>query len=292
MRLGILVEAEEGLDWDTWRRTYAAAERLGFESVWISDHLQSPWSPTRHGLEPWVALAVAAADTHRVVLGPLVSPVTFREPALVARMAESLDRLTGGRFVLGLGLGWNADEHAAAGIAFPAAAERSRRLIETIQRVRCEPGARRVPILVGGAGARSTLPVVARHADAWNVTTASADDFARASRQLDALCRDVGRDPSQIARSAAMGILVGRDRADLARRAERMRGHVPPLMAADDVLAAARQMGWLVGTPNEIVAGLRRLAEVGVERAILGQYDLDDAATLELLAESVLPAVG
>src|SRR5437879_3388296 len=74
MRLGILVEAEEGLDWDSWRRMYRLTERLGFESVWISDHFQSPWVKDRHGLDPWIALAVAAADTRRVQLGPLVSP--------------------------------------------------------------------------------------------------------------------------------------------------------------------------------------------------------------------------
>ena len=96
MKLGILVEAEEGLDWDSWRATYSAADRLGFDSVWLSDHLQSPWPTARHGLEPWTALAVAAAETRLLTLGPLVSPITFREPAIVARMAETLDVLSGG----------------------------------------------------------------------------------------------------------------------------------------------------------------------------------------------------
>jgi len=128
MKLGILIETEEGLDWESWRKTYTAAERLGLESVWLSDHLQSPWH-TRHGLETWTALAVAAAETQRLVLGSLVSPVTFREPGIVARMAESLQALSHGRFVVGLGLGWNSDEHAAAGIAFPSVDERSRRLV-------------------------------------------------------------------------------------------------------------------------------------------------------------------
>jgi len=113
MKLGILVEVEEGLDWEQWRATYTAAERLGFDSVWLSDHLQSPWPDRPHGLETWTALTVAAAETHRVEFGPLVSPITFREPVIIARMAESLHGLAHGRFVLGLGLGWNADEHVA-----------------------------------------------------------------------------------------------------------------------------------------------------------------------------------
>ena len=291
MKLGILVEAEEGLDWDSWRATYSAADRLGFDSVWLSDHLQSPWPAARHRLEPWTALAVAAAETRLLTLGPLVSPITFREPAIVARMAETLDGLSGGRFVIGLGLAWYANEHAAAGISFPSVIERSRRLTDGIDRIRCELGDRRIPILIGGKGSRSTLPVVARSADEWNLTTASPLEFHRASAELDRLCREVGRDPHEIGRSAAMGVLMGRDSVELAQRADKMRRCVPPFAETDDVLEAARRMGWVVGTPEEIIASLRRLAAAGVDRAILGHYDLSQTAVLELLAQAVLPAV-
>jgi alkanesulfonate monooxygenase SsuD/methylene tetrahydromethanopterin reductase-like flavin-dependent oxidoreductase (luciferase family) len=291
MKVGILVEAEEGLDWDSWRATYSAADQLGFDSVWLSDHLQSPWPAARHGLEPWTALAVAAAETRLVTLGPLVSPITFREPAIVARMAETLDGLSGGRFVIGLGLGWNADEHAAAGISFPSVIERSRRLTDGIDRIRCELGSRRIPILIGGKGIRSTLPVVARSADEWNLTTASPLEFERASAEVDRLCREVGRNPSEIGRSAAMGVLMGRDAVELAQRADNMRRCVPPLSEPDDVLEAARRMGWVVGTPEEVIASLRGLAAAGVDRAILGHYDLSQTAVLELLSQTVLPAV-
>jgi len=203
MKLGILVEVEEGLDWEQWRATYTAAERLGFDSVWLSDHLQSPWPDRPHGLETWTALTVAAAETHRVEFGPLVSPITFREPVIIARMAESLHGLAHGRFVLGLGLGWNADEHVAAGIAFPPAAERAQRLSDAIQRIRCELGDTHLRLLLGGGGARLSLPLVARFADEWNVTTGSVDAYRRMSGQLDGLCRDIGRDPRQIRRSVA-----------------------------------------------------------------------------------------
>jgi alkanesulfonate monooxygenase SsuD/methylene tetrahydromethanopterin reductase-like flavin-dependent oxidoreductase (luciferase family) len=286
MKLGILVEAEEGLDWDTWRATYTAAERLGFESIWLSDHLSSTWGTPR-GLETWTALAVAAAETRRLVLGPLVSPITFREPAILAHMAESLSRLSGGRFVLGLGIGWNADEHAEAGIPFPSVAERSRRLAATAERACC-----RVPILIGGSGPRATLPVAARYANEWNITTASVAAFTAASAELDRQCDAIGRPRQEIQRSIACGVLVGRDHADLHARAERMRECVPPLAQADDAVAAAHDMGWLAGTVEAVVTGLRELEAAGATRAILGLYDLRSLDTLELLAKAVLTSLG
>jgi alkanesulfonate monooxygenase SsuD/methylene tetrahydromethanopterin reductase-like flavin-dependent oxidoreductase (luciferase family) len=283
VNVGILLEVEEGLDWDHWRSVYAAAERLGFESVWLSDHLESPWFAGRRGLETWTALTVAVAETSRLILGPLVSPITFREPAMVARMAESLAELSGGRLVVGLGLGWNAREHAAAGIPFPPATHRKERLVQTIECIRDSVNAARVPILIGGRG-RGTLDVAAKYAQEWNVTTSSPVEFQGLSMQLDALCRAAGRDPGEIRRSAAMGMLIGRDTAELRDRAERMRRCVPPLAG----LESARELGWLVGTPDEIVQHLQALGEVGVQRVMLGHYDLDDHDTLQLVAETLL----
>jgi alkanesulfonate monooxygenase SsuD/methylene tetrahydromethanopterin reductase-like flavin-dependent oxidoreductase (luciferase family) len=283
------VEAEEGLDWERWRTTCSAAERLGFESVWISDHLASAWSPRRHGLEPWVALSVAAAETNRVRLGPLVSPITFRQPAILARMAEALESLSHGRFVIGLGLGWNADEHAQFGIPFPPPSERTGLLVSTIQAL----GDVHSPLLIGGSGPRSTLPIVARHADEWNLTTASVDVYLERSRQLGEICAEVGRDPTSIRRSVAVGFLIGRTGDELRSRSLRMKELVPRLATVDTdaVAAAARAMGWVTGTPIEIVAALQPLANAGVDLAILGQYDPDDVAALETIATDVMPAL-
>jgi alkanesulfonate monooxygenase SsuD/methylene tetrahydromethanopterin reductase-like flavin-dependent oxidoreductase (luciferase family) len=291
MKLGVLVEAEEGLDWDRWRKTFALAERLDFESIWISDHLQSPWDARRRGLEAWSALAVCAAETRTIVLGPLVSPITLREPAIVAHMAASLADLSSERLVVGLGIGWNADEHAAAGIAFPSVAARSRRLADGVERIRRDLGEQRIPILIGGKGQRMTLPVVARYADEWNMTPASVAEYRACSAELDRLCREIGRDPREIRRSAALGFLIGRDATELRDACARMGRLVPPLAAASDPLMAARQMGWAVGTPDEMIASLDALRTAGVERAILGHYDLDQPAALELIAERVLPAL-
>jgi len=280
MNIGILVEVEEGLDWDSWRRVYTTAERLGFESVWLSDHLRSPWFGGRSGLETWTALSVAAAETQRLVLGPLVSPVTFREPAIVARMAAGLAQLTTGRLVVGLGMGWNIDEHRASGIPFGNLAHRRQRLIETVERIRCECDAR---VLIGGRGP-SVLPVVAGYADEWNVTTASASEFTLASEQLDALCGEIGRGPAEIRRSVATGVLVARDQVDLEQRADRMHQCVPPITG----LEAAREMGWIVGTVADVRRKIGELQAAGVDRVIFGHYDLADDQTLEMLAEVLL----
>ena len=279
MKQGLLVEIEEGLTWSTWRATFQAAEELGFESIWISDHLCSAWSSKNAVLEAWTALAVAAAETRRIQLGTLVSPVTFREPAIVARMAEALHALSGGRFTLGLGLGWNRGEHDTFGIAFPPVAARARRLEATVQCLRD------VPVLIGGAGERWTLPLVARHADEWNVTTSSAELVAERAAVLARLCQELGRDARAIKRSVAVGYLIGRDEAELCERSRRMQAWVAPLAVVDpaQVTAEAKRIGWLVGTPEDIKVQMRSLAAVGVERVIFGHYDLDDLSALELL---------
>jgi alkanesulfonate monooxygenase SsuD/methylene tetrahydromethanopterin reductase-like flavin-dependent oxidoreductase (luciferase family) len=287
VRLGLLVESEEGLDWARWRAVVGAAERLGFESVWVSDHLASAWAADRHGLEPWMALSVAAAETTRVRLGPLVSPITFRQPALVARMAEAISDLSQNRFVLGLGLGWNANEHARFGIPFPPTPERVRLLTSGIERIQHVLGERHIPLLIGGTGPRSTLPLVARYADEWNLTTASLDLYRARSQRLAELCNEFGRDPATIRRSVAVGCMIGRNQADLQDRAQRLQRIVPPLAGVD----AARTMGWVAGTPAEIVATLQPLATAGVDLAILGHYDLADEAALKLIAHDVMPAL-
>ena len=293
MKLGLLVESEEGLDWESWRRTYVAAERLGFESVWISDHLASPWASERHGLEPWVALSVAAAETRQVRLGPLVSPITFRQPALVARTAEAIDLLSDGRFVLGLGLGWNSAEHERFGIPFPVVAERIKLLATGVATIRTMLGERHVPLLIGGGGPRASLPLVARYADEWNMTTGSVDLFRARSQRLAELCTELGRDAATIRRSVATGFLIGRNPAELRERSRRMQRLVPPLgdVPLDDVPGAAREMGWVTGQPEEIAAALRPLAQAGADLAILGHYDLADVAALETIAADVMPVV-
>jgi alkanesulfonate monooxygenase SsuD/methylene tetrahydromethanopterin reductase-like flavin-dependent oxidoreductase (luciferase family) len=275
VKLGVLVESEEGLDWAHWRRTFEAVERLGFDSLWLSDHLESPWNHDRHGLDPFIALGVAAAETHRIRLGTLVSPITFREPIILARMAEAIAALAPGRFVLGLGLGWNREEHARHGLMLPPLRERERRLRDTLERVT------NVPVLLGGTGA-TILRLAAARAHAWNVTTASPERFVEVSARL--------LSERRIERSIAAGVLIWRDDAERLRRSARIQERVPPLgeVPLEHVPDAARKREWLVGTPREIAGQLEALEAVGVELAILGHYDLEDVSALELIARDVM----
>jgi alkanesulfonate monooxygenase SsuD/methylene tetrahydromethanopterin reductase-like flavin-dependent oxidoreductase (luciferase family) len=136
MKLGILIEGQENLTWERWRHLAEIVERLGFESLWRSDHFMSNVDPRRDSLETWVTLAVTAAETTRLRFGPLVCPMSFRHPALLARMAVAVDRLSRGRLILGLGAGWNEREHRAFGLPFPPLRERLDRLEEGLEVIR------------------------------------------------------------------------------------------------------------------------------------------------------------
>src|SRR4029434_3704234 len=133
MQLGVMLEAQDGLTWDLWRRIMARVEELGFESLWCSDHFMSIVDSNRDVLETWVVLTLTAAETTRLRFGSLVSPMTFRHPSLLACIATAVDTLSGGRLVLGVGAGWKEHEHRAFGIPFPPLQERIHMLTEGIE---------------------------------------------------------------------------------------------------------------------------------------------------------------
>src|SRR5262252_4322538 len=292
MQLGVMLEGQDGLTWDLWRRIMARVEELGFESLWCSDHFMSIVDGNRDVLETWVVLTLTAAETTRLRFGSLVSPMTFRHPSLLASMAVAVDTLSGGRLVLGLGAGWNEHEHRAFGIPFPSLKERIDLLeegIEVILRLLGDGPARfdgryyqlegsnpfpkpiqrpRIPLLIGTTGAGRMLRVVARYADEWDAPGISSPPAYRARRgRLDTYCRDINRDPDEIRRCVSTAYLIGQDAPALRRRAAAMQRLIPSLglldpMAVPEVL---RRDGWIVGTPDQIVVHLRALADEGVE---------------------------
>lgn len=301
-QLGIMIEGQEGLSWDRWRRICADTERLGFASLRRSDHLISlmgPGTSSRDCIECWESLALAAEWTKRIEIGPMVSPMTFRLPGMLAKLAASVDALSGGRLLLGVGAGWNENEHQVFGIPFLTVKERFDRLeagIDTMRelwgKTHPTPARNPIPLLIGGRGARRTLPLAARVAAEWNLSRLDVDEFRDRSDTLDRCCREIGRDPATVKRSVMTSYILGRDRSELLDRAAKVREVIPSLasMSPEEVLEN-RKSAWFVGKPEEIAERIRELSKLGIQLFMLQHFLLDDGEALELLAREVMPAV-
>jgi alkanesulfonate monooxygenase SsuD/methylene tetrahydromethanopterin reductase-like flavin-dependent oxidoreductase (luciferase family) len=311
LELAVMIEGQEGLTWERWQRLARAAEDGGFGGLYRSDHLTGLFGhPTRPALETWASLAWLGTATRRIRFGPVVSPMTFYQPAFLAKAAAAIDRLAGGRLDLGVGAGWNEMEHRMFGIPFPPLRERMDRLECGARAIRAlwrgapvtlpQPyyplveaqsfptpaGAR---LIVGGRGERRTLRVAAELADEWNVTRVTLDEYPRKLEVLAGHCRAVGRDPASIRRSLMAPIVIGRTRADVAARLARGREWFPRV---PDSEVEWRAQSFLFGSVDEVVRDLLRWHDLGIQRVLLQCLDLDDVAALELVAGEVLPALG
>jgi probable F420-dependent oxidoreductase len=271
VRLGIqLPEVEREVRWPEYLALAGAAEAAGFDSIWLGDHLlyRGDGGPERGPWEAWTLLAALAAATERVRLGPLVACAGFHPPGLIAKMAATIDEVSGGRFVLGLGAGWNQQEFSAFGIPYDRRVSRFEEAFAIVRgllagervtlagrhwqaddAVLLPPPARRTPLMIGSNGPR-VLGIALPHVDAWNTWYTdfgnTAEGFAALSERISAAAREAGRAPEEIERSAC--VLVALDRSSNEREID-----VPPLE----------------GSPERIAAGLRELAEAGADEAIL-----------------------
>jgi F420-dependent oxidoreductase-like protein len=319
--LGVMIEGQEGLTWPRWERLIEASERLGFDALWRSDHLYSVMGVyARPTLAVVPSLTAVALKSSRIEFGALVSPTTFRHPVHLAMEAATLDQLSGGRYWLGVGAGWNVAEHAAFGFALPPLKERMDRFEEALRVITLlwsgesvsfegqqfqlaearntftptRPSG--VPIIIGGGGEKRTLRLVAEYAQEWNVTTMTRDEYAGKVAALERHCADVGRDPSTIARSLMVAHIIGRDQSELRLRGKRLQSAVPGWAAqapdVDEMLAQQRSRGALVGTPAEIVEQIQSWGAAGIDRIMLQTHDQEDLGALELFANEVLPQVG
>jgi F420-dependent oxidoreductase-like protein len=245
-----------------------AAEAAGFDLVTVMDHfyqIRGVGPEEEPMLEGYTTLAALAARTRRVRLGMMVGGVTYRNPALVAKMATSLDVISKGRAVLGLGAAWNESEHQGYGFAFPPIGERMDRLDEALQICRLmfteerptfegrhyrieqalnrprpiQPGG--PPILIGGSGERRTLRLVAQYADLSN-WFGPFDELRHKVEVLERHCADVGRDPASILRTVSVPIVVVRDERDAAAILERMPPERRAMTAAVPPQAAAERL--------------------------------------------------
>lgn len=302
MRVSLMIEGAHGLNWPRWKRLVQAAEELGFDGIYRSDHFMDGTDSHKDALEAYISLAWAAINTSRIELGTLVSPVSFRDPRILAWQAVAVNELAEGRLRLGLGTGWQAKEHEAFGFDLGSMDERFTRLEEGLEVVTRlvrsqEPvsyggdlyqlqNAQIVPqwpdtntpaIIIGGNGEKRTLPLVARFADEWNGLTMSNADWKRRNDKLNDLLDAGGRDHASVRRSMMCGTIFGKDQATLNADPDR------------DRFGELRARGAVIGTPNEVVDILAAKAEAGIDGVQLQWLDFDDIAGLELIASDVLP---
>lgn len=309
MKIGLMIEGQEDLTWERLFRLAAAAEALGFESLFRSDHLTAlEGFPERAALDLWTSLTALALRTQRLRFGPLVCALTFCHPALLAKKAAALAALSAGRFELGIGAGWYKGEHRMFGLPFPPFATRLEMLEEGAQVIRAlwsgQPAtlagrhyqltaaeahprpAAPVPLIMGGKNEQRTLRLVAEHATEWNCTYISVEGFRRKSAVLDAHCHALGRDPHSLRRSLMLPFVLGRDSAAVQAGINAQRAMFPSLPGD---LAGWRAAGFIGGAPEAVIAQLQAYAEAGAARVLIQHNALDDLATLELFAATVLP---
>jgi alkanesulfonate monooxygenase SsuD/methylene tetrahydromethanopterin reductase-like flavin-dependent oxidoreductase (luciferase family) len=298
--LGIMIEGQEGLTWERWRNLCRDVEGLGFASLRRSEHLISLMGDdSRDCIDCWTSLALAAEWTKTIQFGPMVSPMTFHRPAMLARQAAAIDQLSGGRLIFGVGAGWNEHEHELFGIPFLDVKGRMDLFEAGVERIRDtwtksnpKPVQNPMPLLMGGVGERRALPLVAREAAEWNYTRMDQEEYKRKRQVLDRCCKDIGRDPASLRYSVMGNYLIGRDEGELRERALKMAAVVPRLRrdSPDETIKAARESAF-VGTPSEIAEQIRKYASLGVELFMLQHFLLDDRDALELLAREVIPAI-
>lgn len=306
MDIAIMIEGQDGLTWPRWQRLANAVEDLGFAGLYRSDHYTNASPPDKDSLELWVSLTWLASNTERIEFGPLVSPVSFRQPTMTARMAVAVDDLSNGRLWLGLGAGWQEREHTNYGwdlldiperfVRFEEGLEVVTRLLNSdtpshfegqyyrLQDAVCLPRPTRrggPPIIIGGNGPQRTLPLVARFAHEWNGVYLTRQQFSERSRLLDALLQTEGRTPASVRRSLMTLCVFGHTPEALQEKLAQRKRPVEELS----------ERGMIAGSASEVVDQLGAWSEVGVQRIMLQWLELDDLVGLEALATAVLPQI-
>jgi alkanesulfonate monooxygenase SsuD/methylene tetrahydromethanopterin reductase-like flavin-dependent oxidoreductase (luciferase family) len=285
MRVALMVEGQEGPSWDEWVALADACEKHGLEALFRSDHYLSQTDPERAATDAWTLIGGLAARTSKLRLGTLVSPVTFRHPAVVAKAAATADQISDGRIEVGMGAGWMAVEHERFGFDFPETKERLRTLAQHVEQVdrllRDDPltvQQPRPPLIVGGSAGRGTADPAARFADEYNTFGVDASESARRRRKLDEACERVDRDPSSLRFSLMTPFVLGRDHA---RRFVQV---FPGAGSADEWFDELKRRG-LAGSPVDLVDGLREFEAAGVERVMLQHVVHDDLDVVAALGE-------
>jgi F420-dependent oxidoreductase-like protein len=315
MKLGVMIEGQEGVGWTEWKNIVQWTEELGFESLWRSDHFFSFFGGTRNidSLDTMIAHTYTAMASSRIKFGPLVLAMTFRHPAVLARMAAAVDQLSGGRFILGVGAGWNETEHNAYGIELPPVKRRMDNLEESIQVIKAlfenesatykgqiytltdapmnpKPAQKPMQLLIGGGGEQRTLRMVAKYATEWNAPIAGGlEVFKHKSEVLEQQCEAVKRDPKTIDRSVMTSYIAGETQAEVDAKVKAAIENAPPRFRSADPSRPPMTALW--GTPAQIVEQIKEIEEAGISRIMLQYRSPPPRSELEFVARELLPRV-
>lgn len=314
MKLSVQIEGAQGLTWTLWKTMVALVDSTEFAGLYCCDHFANPGPFDFDSLEVMTAMTYAASHSRQLILGTLVAPITWRDPVMLARQAMAIDDLSGERFVLGIGAGWNEREHGMFGYPLGDLPTRFARLGEALEVIthlirHDEPqtftGAfyrlhtatlrprprRQTPVLVGGSGLRRTLPLVARYADIWNTGIMTVHDIRKRNKHLDALILKEGRAPADVKRTMMAAVICGRSDAAYEARLRGWRRNPANAQTPRDSLLDSLRPSCLVGTPEEVATQMRSYANAGIEEIMVQFVVPDDFDGVRMLAEEVLPLV-
>ena len=312
MRMCLMIEGQEGVTWDDWVRLARLTEQYGLEGLFRSDHYTAIIRPDADAHDAWATLAGLAAITERIRLGTMVSPATFRHPSVLARMAVTVDHISGGRVEVGMGSGWYEREHEAHGFPFLDGKQRFALFAEQVEvvvrswtedrfdhdgpayRLREQLALPRPvqqphpPLVLGGTVKPRFAALAARYATEVNTLGAPDDELRERKAALDRACGEAGRDPATLGYSVMTACFVGETRADVVDRVGALPGD-PRRRRRPESLIAERSDRWLVGTVDEVAERIDGLRRLGVTRVLLQHLNHDDDAMLALVGERLLP---
>jgi F420-dependent oxidoreductase-like protein len=306
VRFALMTEPQQGLSYDEILALARTAEEAGLESFFRSDHYASfPGPGGQPTTDAWATLGGLARETTRIGLGSLVSPVTFRPPGHLAKLVATVDEMSGGRIELGMGAGWNDEEHTQLGLPFPDLGERYDMLEEAVAIVHglwteddgwsfegrywqvrdahfharpARNGRRHPPIILGGQGGPRLARLAAAFADEFNLTSASTDGARTAFARMRNACADAGRDPATLRLSAMTGVLIAETDGELRDRIRQLLELTGGGSMDSDRWLTERRRRWIVGTPDEARERVEAFASAGAERIMLQDFlprDLD-----------------
>jgi F420-dependent oxidoreductase-like protein len=325
MRYALMLEPQQGMSYADQLASAKRAEANGFDGFFRSDHFASfPGATGQPTTDAWTVLAGLARETERIGLGVLVSPVTFRHPGVLAKVVTTVDEMSGGRVEVGVGAGWNDEEHHQLGLEFPPIHERADLLedqlailhglwgepdgwtfegktgiriedalfrprpVDVPGRPTTTVGTRRPRIIVGSGGSPRSYRLAARFADEYNLSSASPQRAVEVRGKLDEACQAIGRDPSTLARSTMAGILVGRTEDEVVERERRLLEAFGSDAETGEAWLEERRTRWVYGTPHQARAQVERFADAGIERIMFQDFIPWDLEMVDVMGDELV----